>query len=314
MVVGAARAKSRRSENMRNGTTLQYGDLRDIPEKANMSALCAQGLWPVRSLYMSTVHATSGDLPNRPAKPHPGAREYPEHQPSQEGRHHQSQISGPRNQTRPFMTNDGKGVSEFVTVAQTRKCIEASAFAALREWPFTHFVTIHLEKGCVDIRPQDFVTQFLKHFADWMRPGGPNPPAYVWVFENSRENGLHVHIAMHVPSSRRSAFPSAARGWLVPCGARWTKGLMNIIRIGAKIRAGSPNGTWKAQCGTLKYMLKGTDPRACGNFGIRHQPQGRVSGKRCGVSEALNSAARKPLATVWSDNWEDELYFRPNRR
>jgi hypothetical protein len=45
--------------------------------------------------------------------------------------------------------------------------------------------------------------------------------------------------------------------------------------------------------GLGRYALKGMDPHYTPRYRVRHDPQGIVFGKRCGISKSLGPAARR---------------------
>jgi len=50
-----------------------------------------------------------------------------------------------------------------------------------------------------------------------------------------------------------------------------------------------------APIGAGRYMMKGINPAYAACFGIRHEPQGIVYGKRSGTSTNLGATAKKKL-------------------
>jgi hypothetical protein len=118
------------------------------------------------------------------------------------------------------------------------------------------------------------------HFVRWLRYKAAAPPYYVWVLENQAGN-THVHWIVHIPKSLRTAFGRKLPEWLA--------------RIAGTVRCGESAINVKSVYdlgGLGRYLLKGMDPSYAARNRIRHEPQGLIYGKRCGVSKSLGPAAR----------------------
>lgn len=163
----------------------------------------------------------------------------------------------------------------------------ATRFAARSGKPLTEFVTISFARafcpaGSVSLRFRRLLAQ---RFAPWLRKagGGRVPPTYVWVIEAPRGRG-HVHWALHLPPALLDAFRRRLPGWVAEAAgvdpatldprAIDHRHVENIV-------------------GLKRYLLKGMDPYFAERWQIRAAPQGRVIGRRVGVSRNLAVQARR---------------------
>ncbi|RAI35760.1 hypothetical protein [Rhodoplanes serenus] len=101
---------------------------------------------------------------------------------------------------------------------------------------------------------------------------------WIWIRERGAAS-LNTHVLTHVPPENTAAFDAELIRALEHEGA--------IIAANAVMvkRAPGPRGK-------LKYLGKGMSPDDCAVRGIRHDPQGLVYGKRTGMTQNLNRAAR----------------------
>ncbi len=126
------------------------------------------------------------------------------------------------------------------------------------------------------------------HFGKWLaRKGrGPvRPPAYIWSVENSG-GCLNVHWLVHIPQGRVGDFRAQLSSWLAA-----VTGEVNCATAIHVRHAPTPQGA-------VKYMSKGIDPIYAQYFYIRHIPQGRVHGKRAGISKSLGPTVRRRLQEI----------------
>jgi hypothetical protein len=114
----------------------------------------------------------------------------------------------------------------------------------------------------------------------WLRYWASAPTYYVWVIEH-HGGDTHVHWVVHIPKSLRAAFDTKLTEWLTR--------VAGIIRCHVSAIKIKPVPNLR---GLGRYLLKGMDPRSAAAYGVRHEPQGLVYGKRCGVSKSLGPAAR----------------------
>jgi hypothetical protein len=100
------------------------------------------------------------------------------------------------------------------------------------------------------------------------------PPTYVWVIEN--QNGcLNAHWMPHIPAARENEFRARLPKWLEEAtGMVYSPQAIDIRP------AHNPKGSGR-------YMLKGMYRTTAENFGIRHEYQGWVTGRRIGHSKNI---------------------------
>jgi len=149
-----------------------------------------------------------------------------------------------------------------------------------------YFITIHLETIWAR-RAQRFVTRFMKSLGDWLAYKG-TPRVYVWVLENPSNHGLHLHVIVRFPPG--FALPKElAIGWAEKAGASApdAPGGIEFERVYNPMRL-------------VSYLLKGAEAETLQRLEENYpeftawdpSPQGRIVGKRCGVSERIDRAAR----------------------
>ncbi|GGE21442.1 hypothetical protein GCM10011529_30090 [Polymorphobacter glacialis] len=178
--------------------------------------------------------------------------------------------------------------------------IDASHRAKAAGLPFNRFITILWQLGGADASCNARLTgAFIKRIADWLRLNGYRL-AWSWVQENSRKNGAHVHILLHMPAELDPLFRTKPLEWakaLLP--GQYVAGVMQCQRIhGAGAQPGvSPlhEANLKRK---LKYMLKGCDHATGASLGLPRRGEASiVIGKRLGVWQRR----RTPPAVMWQD-------------
>jgi hypothetical protein len=128
---------------------------------------------------------------------------------------------------------------------------------------------------------------WLKLFRDWLRRHD-HPAAYLWVREGV--SGDHAHILLHLPPGLRL---SLSLQWTARAsGAPYVVGAAKTLPIRG---ADDPAGTRYAQNleRVVNYVMKGAVPAVAAQLDIRRRAQGRLYGKRCGVSRSLDRRARR---------------------
>lgn len=151
------------------------------------------------------------------------------------------------------------------------------------------FVTLNFDH--TDCPPERVSKVFEKlrdnHFTRWLRYQSlrrrPDwtPAYYVWSIEN-HGGDTHVHWIVHIPKALRAEFREKLPLWLarvagtVHCSAS----AINVEPV-TRLR------------GLERYVLKGMDPHYARRYRVRHDPQGLVFGKRCGISKSLGPTAIK---------------------
>jgi hypothetical protein len=153
--------------------------------------------------------------------------------------------------------------------------------------PLNLFVTLNFsEAGC---QPENVSLKFStlreRYFCRWLRDcrrGKPRiPPTFVWVLE-AKGGCLAAHWLIHIPAVLQSKFTSLLPRWLATIA-----NLASDPSVTIHVRsAPTPKGAGR-------YMLKGMEPTMAVAYGVRHEPQGIVQGKRSGFSRNLGPAARR---------------------
>jgi hypothetical protein len=189
--------------------------------------------------------------------------------------------------------NRGSALSSAIPRGLVADLIDATSFAEWRDFPLNRFVSIDLDK--LEMRPQEFVSSFLKRVGDWLRTNA-SPVAYVWVLENPPRGRLNCHILVHIPDSLIKRFRPRHRGWCERAGVRWSKSLIRSQKVGIKPgtrdRALSSGERLEHTEYALSYMLKGADRDVCELLRINWDAQGRIIGKRAGTSQSVGRKAR----------------------
>ena len=142
-----------------------------------------------------------------------------------------------------------------------------------------------------DKAEQGAVTAFrrIRHkFRDWLancaaKLGFRVPPTYVYVFENP-DGSMHVNWAVHVPAPLKCEFAKKLSAWV-----RKTLG-REPSPFDIKVKPIDDAYAKKL----AKYIFKGTDPHYVTHFHLQddHAPQGKVVGKRAGISPSVGIKAR----------------------
>ena len=181
---------------------------------------------------------------------------------------------------------------------QCRSLIDAANRATDAGLPFNRFITILWQRGGIDaVKNATLTGAFIKRVADWLRPNS-HPLAWAWVQENSRKNGAHVHIVLHVPPALDALFRTKPLKWVkAMLPSRYVAGVIQCQRIRGAGRSADVSPLHAANLHRrLAYMLKGCD-RATG-LSLRLPRFGDASitfGKRLGVWQ------RRP---VWRNFYE----------
>lgn len=161
------------------------------------------------------------------------------------------------------------------------------AFASMIGRPPTHFITIHWYKadggGDADRRFARFRVLAQKWLYRKKSPKKTRHPLTCgWVLE-APKGEIHSHMAIHIPMGLEKEFIAKLPSWV---GG-------NVIPGTIDVRPITDNG-WQ------KYVLKGVGPVGWDHFNIskhRRDAQGKIEGKRCGISQNIGPAARKR----WND-------------
>lgn len=188
---------------------------------------------------------------------------------------------------------------------QVTGIINAAAFAKAMEQPLnTHLVVVwrHLANFQEDALP-GLQTRFLDRMNRWLTRRGV-PPVFVWVRERSPGQGIHTHIAFHLPTRpekrEEQQFAQALVDYLVS-----SMGFIGTLEGNAPIRVSLHDPGRGGKHGPVEYLLKGMDhdavvylgpePTRLGRFlQVRDRgPQGIIDLKRCGTSQNLGFSSRQ---------------------
>ena len=160
----------------------------------------------------------------------------------------------------------------------------------------TTYVVLHLRDDAAHHPVRTF--ERVRHkFRDWLAhkaktTGHRTSPIYVYTFENP-DGAVHVNWALHVPPNLAVEFERKLPVWV-----RRAQGPVGPHDLHVQpIR----EDRYKS---LANYMFKGTDARFVEHFHLQrvHAPQGKVHGKRAGISQSIGRRARKTAA------------FHPGRR
>lgn len=156
--------------------------------------------------------------------------------------------------------------------------------------PLTHLVTLDFSgmPDGVEWATARFQRLVSGSFTPWLtRPGtrrgvAPCKPTYIWVAEG-KAGTVHVHWLVHIPPARLLEFEACIRAWMEKAvGQPVADDAVHILR------ADTPKAL-------SKYLLKGIDPLYAAFYGVRHEPQGLVCGKRSGFSRNLGPSVKRRL-------------------
>jgi len=150
-------------------------------------------------------------------------------------------------------------------------------------------LTLHLEAFVAhpagsDTEDRHAAYRLLQRFQSrarhWMERRGC-PLAAIWVREAEGSPKEHVHLAVHIPSSLVNSFGAMLPDWI---GATHPRAFL--------LKPVKPPGGLK---GWFSYMVKGGDDLVHAEYGVRRKDcrdQGRIVGKRTGMTTAINSKAQ----------------------
>jgi len=174
--------------------------------------------------------------------------------------------------------------------------LAAAVFTAKEHRPLNRHTTIHFEK-CAISDPVAALGQYTKLARDWLATRGA-VFSYIWVREAGDGKGEHAHLLMHIPAKLISAFAKRERGWRKRIGAKRARGAFHSTAVGWSYRHGEVGIQYGKHYGDelrgiVGYLVKGAEQRAVQEFQLsRVEPGGELWGKRTGMSENINRAAR----------------------
>jgi hypothetical protein len=168
--------------------------------------------------------------------------------------------------------------------------------------PLTHLITLNF--SMTSVPPENATNAFqrlrLSYFNKWatrprLRAGAAFVPTYAYIFENERHgvpfnvmapgepHNVHVHWLAHIPARRLYDFTLRLQGWVdAVSGALCPTGSTDIRPI-------------DNHKGLRRYGMKGVQEAWAGRFGVTHEPQGLIIGRRSGTSANLGRKSRLDL-------------------
>lgn len=191
-------------------------------------------------------------------------------------------------------------VSDALSLAQATNIHCASLHAICICLPFTRHISIHWElAGVRDNEAADATSRFLKLVRDWLRKRGAGFSC-AWVRENGYGKGSHVHILLHVPVG--VSLSGMTRRWLRRVtGLAYRARTIRTTRIGRTANSSTiaPAAYETNLANVVGYILKGVSCADAAKLGLhRHQPGGRIIGKRAGCSENIGPGRRRSYKFV----------------
>jgi len=185
-------------------------------------------------------------------------------------------------------------VSDDLTTAQAGGLIAAMAFAERIGLPLSRFTTVHWESAGVgdEVRATG---RFLKTLGEAARRRG-YPFAYFWTRENGPGKGGHLHLLWHGPADWPDLERCLRKAMKAAGVTRRVARVRRTYSVGRSLRAAMvDNPAFLTNLAAVQgYIIKGASEAARMTLKLeRAGAGGRVIGKRCGVSENLQPAARR---------------------
>ena len=181
--------------------------------------------------------------------------------------------------------------SDYLTLRQARDLIAATQYALAIGKPLTRHLTVRLERqGVSDADAVKAIGRLITLLRDHVRKTTGGEIAYIWSRERGVIIGGHVHILLHLPAGYIWQGKRVQRWIERISGRQYKKGSIKTTRVGGTAKAHEQNpGLYLANLATVVgYVIKGTCPRAGATLELgRIKPQGRIIGKRCGLSQNI---------------------------
>ena len=161
--------------------------------------------------------------------------------------------------------------------------------------PLNHYITINLRGRHNETAPAALFQSIRHKFRIWRvyalkKLGMPtDAPAYVYTLEAPDPDHPHANWVLHVPAALMEEFHIKLPQWAAKaCGEIGPFDVeMQVVDI-------------ETDKTLAKYVIKGTDPNYVEylHLGTVAAPQGRVVGRRVGVSPSISRTARKRAGFV----------------
>lgn len=161
--------------------------------------------------------------------------------------------------------------------------------------PLNHYITINLRSRHVEAAPAALFRAIRHKFRVWRvyavkKSGSPvGAPAYVYSLEAPDPEHPHANWVLHVPVELLKEFCAKLPHWVAKaCGE------VGPFDVEVQVVDIETDKT------LAKYIIKGTDPNYVEylHLGAVAAPQGRVVGRRVGVSPSISRTARKRAGFV----------------
>lgn len=169
---------------------------------------------------------------------------------------------------------------EYLTAEQVNALFSACKTAYEMGHSLNRFITIHYDDYADEKRPQTFIKSILEKSRKWLLKRGL-PVAYLYVIENGKRKGIHVHLLIHIPPHYQREYKTAMRKWLP---FEWTRKRINVQTI--KYPDYGVISALDGIYGNLRYICKSIDPQTP-IMGIQPKYQGKIYGRRWGISKNL---------------------------
>lgn len=193
--------------------------------------------------------------------------------------------------------NSALRTSEFLTLSQCEGLIEAAEHAEKIGLPFNRHWTVHYESaGIEEAAASGFIRKLMKLAGDFARRHGGHM-AGIWMRENGKGKGGHVHILFYLPLNL--SLSGKTRRWVRLAGGHYRKGVSHIRSIAGSLQAAESGSDYYQRNLTVvrMYGLKGASQAAGESLGLKiYGIGGAVVGKRCGWTQNIGKAAREKFA------------------
>lgn len=230
------------------------------------------------------------------------------------------------NDKQPLLRHGGAGnrttaTTDYLTLRQARNLMAASQYALVIGKPLTRHLTVRLEQqGIADTDAVKAIGRLITLLRDHVRKTTDGEIAYIWSREHGAVIGGHVHILLHLPAGYIWQGQRVQR-WIERLSTRaYRKGTIKTTRVGRNAKAYEQNpGLYLANLATVVgYIMKGTGPDASAVLQLeKAQAQGRVIGKRCGMSLNIRSnrntlANKATTGPVLFPTWHTSIRKMPS--
>ena len=188
--------------------------------------------------------------------------------------------------------------SHALTAAHIANLVAAERHARVIGLPFTRMITIHWQAAGVALADMVKATgRFLDMLTKAIARHG-NKTAWLWTLENGDQKGGHCHLLIHVPAGLVSSITRLQKGWLYRVtGNPYRARVIHSKPIGGRLglETGNPELHAINLHVAFGYICKGAPQAVLDAFSLerKHEPGGRIIGKRCSTSQNIGATARK---------------------